>query len=262
MCTVTDQIFSKDDIDFFGDNGYIKLRGAFSKAVAASCRKVLENVLEEDGISVGDKSTWIIRKGLSQIYKESAGEPWSNVFTPRLKKSIDELCGENNWNEFGCGWWVITFPNICSPPWEVDGHWHVDGAWHQHYPYSKEIGLVPVMLFSDILPQGGGTAVAKGSHKLVTRILLESGMKGCKSSMIASAAIDYGLYDCEIEEITGDAGDIVFLHPHLLHARSTNLGTDGVASIRYMCHPAIELKQHLNFNVDIEEMTPIMRAML
>ena len=60
-------------------------------------------------------------------------------------------------------------------PWGPDGRWHIDGYGFHHYLFSSEIGLVAIMLFTDVHPDGGGTAVAEGSHRLAARILFESG---------------------------------------------------------------------------------------
>ena len=88
----------------------------------------------------------------------------------RLLNAIDSLIGPNQAVEnFGAGWWTITFPGfsgalllprgtcilktshsfrfqflinypsalISELPWGVDGNWHVDGNRYQHYPFSK-----------------------------------------------------------------------------------------------------------------------------
>ena len=34
-------------------------------------------------------------------------------------------------------------------------------------------------------------------------------------------------------------------HPFLVHARSKNLGKCGVGSVRFMCHPAVPLKERM-----------------
>lgn len=59
---------------------------------------------------------------------------------------------------------MITFPGFEAETsaWKVDGNWHIDGFVHRHYPYSSDIGLIPVIYFSDVHPDGGGTAVAEG----------------------------------------------------------------------------------------------------
>lgn len=238
------------EIERFKKLGYAILRNAFSKETASACRIILDNCLKEDfGINVIDESTWLLRQGIQRVFKKNDGVPWADVFTPKLINSINLICGEGTWEEsWGCGWWVVTYPNICYPPWRVDGKWHIDGAWHQHFPYSREVGLVPVMLFSDIFPEGGGTAVLNGSHKYIARLLVEGSFQGCSSAMVASCMTADGIDIDRVMEITGQAGDVFFMHPLLLHARSTNLGTLGVASIRYMCHPTIVLKDHMRFD--------------
>lgn len=50
----------------------------------------------------------------------------------------------------------------------------------------------------------------------------------------------------EVVEVNGDEGDVMLVHPFLLHARSKNCGTKGLASVRFMCHPAVPLRSPLN----------------
>ena len=57
---------------------------------------------------------------------------------------------------------MITFPGFSEGQWAVEGNFHIDGHWYQHYPYNKEIGVLPIMFFSDVKPDGGGTAIAEG----------------------------------------------------------------------------------------------------
>lgn len=63
-----------------------------------------------------------------------AGYPWTEAVSCRLRAAIDQLVGRNNWEDFGCGWWVVTFPGFAAPPWRVEGKWHVDGAHFTHFP--------------------------------------------------------------------------------------------------------------------------------
>ena len=68
-----------------------------------------------------------------------------------------------------------SFPPTTKEPWGPDGRWHIDGYGFQHYLFSSDIGLVAIMMFSDVHADGGGTAVAEGSHRLAARVLLEAG---------------------------------------------------------------------------------------
>ena len=52
--------------------------------------------------------------------------------------------------------------------------------------------------------------------------------------------------DFNIIELTGEAGDVILLHPFLLHARSKNLAPISEHGVRFLCHPSIPLR-YCNF---------------
>lgn len=54
----------------------------------------------------------------------------------------------------------------------------------------------------------------------------------------------------EIIEARGKAGDVVFTHPFLVHARSRNCAGEevGEAGVRFMCHPGVRLRGYPAFN--------------
>ena len=60
-------------------------------------------------------------------------------------------------------------------------------------------------------------------------------LKGTVTSPSYDRAAMYG--ECEIKELIGDAGDIILMHPWLLHTRTRNSGD----SVRIMSHPNIVL---------------------
>jgi hypothetical protein len=128
----------------------------------------------------------------------------------------------------------------------VDGKWHIDGHYFQHYLFSKEIGLLALIYFSDVKPNGGGTAIAEGSHLTAIQILSDYGVKGLTSTELAAHVMNSNVR-FNIVECTGSAGDVILLHPLLLHARSSNCETVNVENIRFLCHPCIPLKQHMDF---------------
>ena len=249
-----------ENLSRFENDGYVIIRQAFSRETAFACRKLLCEELALEGIDIHNRITWKVKHGLSKTYMSTDGHPWSDVFTPLLKQSIDDICGVNRWKDFGCGWWMITFPEMLPPPWRVDGRWHIDGHWYQHYPFSPEVGLVPVMFFSDVYENGGGTAIAVGSHRAALKILLQAGLRGCTNTEIVSAMNPEDLE--EIVELTGQAGDVALLHPLLVHARSINLGTAGANSIRFMCHPSVPLKEPLSFDLPVEDLTLLERSIV
>ena len=81
------------------------------------------------------------------------GYPWTSALSPKLKAAVNQLVGEGAWEEFGCGWWVVTFPGFAQPPWRVEGRWHVDGAHFRHYPHRYGMirqGVLVVCYFGDV----------------------------------------------------------------------------------------------------------------
>ena len=243
-------------------------------------------------ISRHDPSTWPIKFPLARIYRPEDGPPWSNVFTPRLCKAVDQLCGgTGSWESFGCGWWMITFPsgkgeeegreegveeNYSSPssslttkeiasssstssssfyhphPWRLDGHWHIDGQTRHRCIHTQQVGLVPIFLFSDVKPGGGGTALCTGSHKYISRLLKEAGPEGMDAVEVIKKGQAWvegggeGGREGRVVETVGEAGDVMFTHPFLLHGRSANCAEvpkeEGrEEGVRFMCHPSVSL---------------------
>lgn len=131
----------------------------------------------------------------------------------------------------------------------------------QHYMFSNDIALLPVMYFSDVLPNGGGTAIAEGSHFVAADILRQAGVKGMTSKELTQAVLNTGT-EFDVVELTGRTGDIVLLHPLLLHARSTNLSPVGPEGVRFMCHPSVGLRKPLAFSGPLCSMTILEQSLV
>jgi hypothetical protein len=61
--------------------------------------------------------------------------------------------------------------------------------------------------------------------------------------------------DFDITEITGEAGDVVLLHPFLLHARSKNLAPVSEHGVRFLCHPAVPLRYRPCFDMSCQDLS-------
>lgn len=143
--------------------------------------------------------------------------------------------------------------------WKVIGNWHIDGDNTPRYPYSKDVGVVLIMYFNDVHSNYGGTAVAEGSHTFAIQRLIEKGLKGSHNKLIRQEILESDEV-FNIIELTGDAGDVIILHPLLLHARSTNLGPKTEDGVRFMCHPVIGMQSNLNFTKSFEELSVLERS--
>lgn len=68
----------------------------------------------------------------------------------------------------------------------------------------------------------------------------------------------------EVVEARGRAGDVVFTHPFLVHARSTNCASPapGGECVRFMCHPGVRLRAHPSFGGGKDRRTPGEKAVM
>ena len=144
-------------------------------------------------------------------------------------------------------------------PHDLD-NWHVDGDFFVHYLDSPEQALLVIPVFSDIKPRGGGTFIAPEGIELVAKYLaahpegvLPTGMSFTPStSQYTNPKDDPGYYShleevkkcSKFFEITGEVGDVVLLHPLMLHSASKN----HLRIPRIITNPPVSLREPFNFN--------------
>lgn len=246
------KVLSKDEVEQFVEDGYVVLREAFPRDVA---RRVREFLWNEMGLSPGDPSGW--KQPVVHIKKTFEGPPFSESFTPRLYGALDGVMGEGRWIPVrGLGWWPVAFPGFDEPPWhEPKDGWHIDGIQFHHHVHSRDQGLLPIFLLSDIGPGDGGTAIDLGSHKIAARILNEAEPGGLEVGELCKRVAAHPFK--KVIETNGQAGDIALMHPFMRHARSPNTGT----SVRFICNPCFQLKEPMNLKRENPDaFSPVERA--
>ncbi|KAF8749782.1 hypothetical protein RHS01_09814 [Rhizoctonia solani] len=131
-------------------------------------------------------------------------------------------------------------------PQELD-NWHCDGDFFLHFLDSPEQGLLVIPLYSDIKPRGGGTYIAEDSIGAIARWLRDHPEGVAPGMGPGQGKFDFGarLNECNVfTEMTGERGDVILLHPLLLHSASKN----HTRSIRFITNPPVSLKEPFNFN--------------
>ena len=118
--------------------------------------------------------------------------------------------------------------------------WHKDGDWFRNFLDSPEQGLLTIVVWSDIQPQSGGTFVAADSIGPVARYLHER-PEGCHPGEMQFGRLIPACQD--LDEATGEVGDVFFLHPFMLHAASSN--PSGRA--RFITNPPVSLREPICF---------------
>jgi hypothetical protein len=221
-------VLSPADAEAFLEHGYVLVREAIARETIEQLLPQIWARLPEDPT---DPRTW--RRGGTQIEDILREGPIDDLFTPRFTQSIDDLAGAGRWwtRRDGFGWVVLRFPGHAAPWRPPSSGWHVDGIDFHHHLRSPEQGLVGIELFSDIEPGGGGTVLRVGSHRVIARLLGASEPDGLSYARLRGLSEE--LRELPAVETTGRAGDVLWMHPFMVHARGPNVrSTVRVASNR------------------------------
>ncbi len=292
------KVLSDADIEQFMELGYVRVEEAYSRRHALEAQNFMWSRLEERGVNRSDRSTWT--EPMVHIRETYDDDAFQVCNTSRLVEAIEDLVGEGRLAErivYGqdtrktqWGWWPVNFSSGSDQEWIVPAKgWHWDGIQFRHFVDSPDQGLLCLCMFSDIVPHGGGTLVAEGSHKLVARFLQEQedgidvhdGIKmmnnrhpwlaeltGNSPEPAGSAAertekfmgryyTDEDGTRLRVVETGGEAGDVFLCHPFLFHAASQNhLGVP-----RFMCNRTTPLKEKMNLQRSEEaDYSPLERS--
>lgn len=212
-------VLTEDDAAAFVRDGYVVVRRVFARSTAEALLEQVWARLPEDR---DDRATWT--RPHAQLEEVICDGPVGEIFTPRFNASVDDLVGRGRWTtRRGFGWVILRFPGFRRPPWRPpESGWHVDGIDYQHHLTSPETGLVGIEMLTDTEPGGGGTAVRVGSHRVVARWLRDAAPAGLSYLELRARAETLG--ELPAAEVTGQAGDVLWMHPLLAHARGPNTG--------------------------------------
>ena len=236
------QFLTQDQIDHFMKYGYLRIPQAFSREKAASW---IENVWTRLDYDPNDKSTWTKERINMPNHKF---EP-VRTFSPLAWGTICELLGGEDRIDDSCTRWSDgLIVNLGSREWENNwqqpqklSNWHVDGDFFLHFLDSREQALLVIPVFTEILPHGGGTMISPDGIPLIAKHLYEhpegvlpGGFDALEKIKLCS----------EFHEITGRPGDVVLMHPFMLHSASRN----ALRIPRIITNPPVLLKEPFNFD--------------
>ncbi|MDA0990134.1 MAG: phytanoyl-CoA dioxygenase family protein [Verrucomicrobia bacterium] len=255
--TTTEPQFTDKQIAAFIEDGYLHLPGAFAAETAAAiCDRIWQRLASVHAVNVTAPQTWT--KPVVHLQETLTGQPFTDVWTPRLRAGANQLIGHRSATfSDSLGWWPVSFPGFDSPPWQPpETGWHVDGQQFHHHPTSPDQALLTLLIHTRIEPGDGGTAIVPGSHKVVAHILANAEPEGLDVHELARRAVAAVPRDRVVEAI-GQPGDAYLMHPFMLHARSVNTGS----RVRVICNPCIVLHHPMVLDPDAPgERTPVERA--
>ncbi len=225
----------------FLERGFVTVRGAFDTTAA---RQWLDDAWIRFGYDRNNPATWVEKR----IHLSSRSSVDARAFAPAAWRSAMELAGGQERVQLPWQWGDSFIANLgvggdrpWQPPSPAAGGWHKDGDFFRHFLDSPEQALLTFVLWTDMLPRGGGTFVAADSVPVVARFLAEH------PEGVLPGEFDYAelIGQCrDFVEMTGAAGDVVLLHPYTLHATSQNV----LGVSRIITNPAMALRAPMNFD--------------
>ncbi len=251
-------MLSPEQRDEFESRGFLRIRGAFSRAEAALMADRLWSALgQKYDVCRGDRATWNgpVSVGLQRLRTASVFDP---IGGPATLAAIDDLIGKGRWEPpKHWGQFLVSFPGD-------EGTWTVPTrVWHTDFPYhlppDRVVGALILSFLNQVPPRTGATVVVSGSHRVIRRFiaarpkLARAKMKVARTALMASdpwlkalaslrededrvrrfMETEHSIADVPVRvaELTGEPGDVIIGHPWLLHAGSSNCG-DGPRFMR------------------------------
>ncbi len=252
------QVLTDEQVQSFLDKGYLIVKDCLDLDIA---NRWIEEAYDRLGYDRHDPKTWtkdivwMDHKNVLPV-RDIAPKAWAAILDvvggeDRLEPRVMRLRESGHFTTINSFIWsdafIVNFHRGADQPWQppsaqVPG-WHKDGSYFRHFLDSREQALLTIVLWSDMLHQGGATFIAPDSVRVVARYLYEH------PEGVDPHDFDFQqlISQCtQFEELTGDAGDFVILHPFMLHASSQNV----IGQPRFMSNPPIVLKEPMNLNRD------------
>ncbi len=253
-------MLAEAQIQDFIKNGYVHLHGAFDCSPGSIAHRWVQDTWKRNGIDEHDRSTWPVGK----IHMPSTEIIPAKEISPLAVEAIRELCGGKDridgdnirWsNGFIANYGMGRDQEWQAPSPSVKG-WHKDGDFFKHFLDSPEQALLTIIVFSDIDPHGGGTFIAPDSIRHVAEFLRDR-PEGFSPFDFSEAGL---IEKCEhFVEATAKAGDVILMHPYMLHASSFNHSEKA----RFIINPCCSFKEPMCFHrTDGSDYSPVERAVL
>jgi hypothetical protein len=229
------------EVEHFLRHGYVVVKDCFNHA---SAQEWIDRAWLRFGYDRDDPSQWLEKR----IHLSALASVDAREFAPKAFAAAVQLLGGEERIQLPWNWTDGFIANLGvgdDRPWappspELEG-WHKDGDFFRHFLDSPEQGLLTIVLWTDMHHQGGGTFIAPDSVRVVARSL------AARTAGILPNEFDFSVLirQChEFVELTGDFGDVVLMHPYMLHATSQNVIQHG----RLITNPPIALREPMRFN--------------
>jgi hypothetical protein len=248
--------------DHFIAYGFAHLRGCFPAGPGSLAQRWVEASWQRAGVDRAQPQTWPTRP----VAMPSTASVPLREFAPRVLDAIADLLGgpeqvkdpEPSWNDQ----FLINYAVGADEPWVPPSaaaprgiNWHIDGNWFRHFLDSPEQGLLCLVMWTDLVHRGGATCIAPDSIAGVARHLLAH-PEGLGPNDFGWSELIAGARD--FREVTGEAGDVVLIHPLVMHRGSQNQ----LRRLRVISNAVSSQREPLRFRRADGAYTPVEQAVL
>jgi hypothetical protein len=232
----------------FDERGLVRLEGLIPRRTAEEMAdRLWAELARKHGARRGHPASWAVERP-QQFKSLTAGGAFTAMATPAYRAVLDDLMGPGRWEPpKAWGQPLICFPSQVR--WEVPHqNWHLDLPANPNYQ-AMMLGRLFTIL-APLKPRGGGTLVAAGSHRIAARLAETTGAQQSSSMMrkrmktehrwfhdlmspdlscsdrvarFMGAETDVDGVPCQVEEVTGEPGDVFLMHPAALHTLAPNV---------------------------------------
>lgn len=259
-----------EQIEQFLVDGFIVIPRAFDPEIARAWREDANRRIREEperwirgydpndqprnlrNYSPDDPSTWT----WGRIDLEGPETVVIEEFAPTAWLTICDLLGgpdriaTRSWTNY----LIINFcadvnrgTDVPGPGW---GSWHIDDPSPLTRLDRIQNGLIGITLCDRLLPRSGNTWIAPDS---VSRVARELAAHPEGVDFVIKRGNHLSAQCERFHEVVGEAGDILLMHPLMLHSSSPNRS----GRIRWMGNPMVYLNEPLDPYRPVDEMSPV-----
>ncbi len=232
-------MLTREQIEHFITFGFIKVEQCLDPGF---CAEQVRLGWIHSGYDPADPTTWVT----DRLHQPSLTHWRVADISPKAYAAMGELCGgvDRITDPIWSDGFIINFRIDAEKPWQEPSAatmgWHKDGDFFHHFLDSPEQGLLTIVIWQDVAPQGGGTFIAPDSIRPVARHL-QAHPEGVDPYEFPSKRL---IAQCrDFRAATGKAGDVYLLHPYMLHASSPN--RSGIA--RFITNPPVHFLTPMEF---------------
>jgi hypothetical protein len=239
------------DVDGFERDGLVRVPGAFSRAAAAAmCDVIWDDLARQYRFDRDDPRTWL--HGSPAHLQHLKGRPeFDAIGGATTLHAIATLFGDVAWHPpRDWGAIFLSFPCIGHERDVPADPWHLDAFYGM--PVRPLHAVKVFTLLADLLPANGGTMFVAGSHHVVERFgrradphvlaknararqalmrsdpwfeaLRRPGDPAARVERFMERDGDIDGLRVRVVELHGEAGDLLLVHPSVLHCRPPHPG--------------------------------------